>query len=167
MRRTARVAKIISGGQSGVDRAALDFAIANSMPYEGWCPRGGRAEDYGSPPGLLTDYAQLRETPSADPAQRTAWNVRDGDASLIVAVGGSVSKGTQLTEAIARRLSKPVIVIDAADKKAPGLLAAWLERLGDAVVLNVAGPRESESPGVYSKTLRLLASVLHEDEPAR
>lgn len=164
-----RIAKILSGGQSGVDRAALEFAIAHSIPYGGWCPRGGRAEDYGAPPGLLAVYACLKETPSADAAQRTEWNVADGDATLIVLAGGSVasSKGTQLTEVVARRLNKPVIVVDADDDGAPRRLASWLERLRDGVVLNVAGPRESESPGIYAKTLRLLASVLDEDESGR
>jgi hypothetical protein len=69
--------KIVSGGQSGVDRAALDVAIARGIPYGGWCPKGGWAEDMPAPPGLLAHYPHLRETPSADPAERTAWNVRD------------------------------------------------------------------------------------------
>lgn len=159
------IAKIISGGQSGVDRAALDFAIANSTPYGGWCPRGGWAEDYGAPPGLLADYAHLKETPSADAAQRTERNVADGDATLIIVDGDAyaASKGTRLTKDIADKLNKPVIVVDADDEEVPLRLALWLERLGDGVVLNVAGPRESESPGIYGKTLRLLASALSED----
>jgi hypothetical protein len=66
-----------SGGQSGVDRAALDVAIAHSIPYSGWCPLGGWAEDFPTPPGLLAAYPQLTETPSAETEQRTAWNVRD------------------------------------------------------------------------------------------
>jgi hypothetical protein len=72
--------KILSGGQTGVDRAALDVAIARAMPYGGWCPRGGWAEDFSDSPGLLATYPHLRETPSRDPAQRTDWNVRDADA---------------------------------------------------------------------------------------
>jgi hypothetical protein len=67
---------IVSGGQTGVDRAALDAAIANSIDYGGWCPRGGRAEDMRRAPGVLVRYPKLHETPLADPAQRTEWNVR-------------------------------------------------------------------------------------------
>jgi hypothetical protein len=74
--------KVTSGGQSGVDRAALDAAIACGVDYGGWCPRGGWAEDFPQPPGLLANYPRLIETPSADPAQRTEWNVRDANAIL-------------------------------------------------------------------------------------
>ncbi len=76
--------KIISGGQSGVDRAVLDVAVERDIAYAGWCPKGGWAEDLPNPPGLLATYPQLKETPLADPAQRTEWNVRDADACMIV-----------------------------------------------------------------------------------
>ena len=72
--------KLLSGGQSGVDRAVLDVALARGIAYGGWCPKGGWAEDCPTPPGLLTKYPRLKETPLADPAQRTEWNVRDADA---------------------------------------------------------------------------------------
>jgi hypothetical protein len=71
--------RIVSGGQTGVDRAALDVAVALGMPYCGWCPRGGWAEDMPEPPGVLARYPRLEETPSEDPAQRTRWNVRDSE----------------------------------------------------------------------------------------
>jgi hypothetical protein len=73
--------KIISGGQSGVDRAALDVAIERGMEWGGWCPKGGWAEDFPNPPGLLPHYPHLRETPEPHPLQRTEWNVRDSDAT--------------------------------------------------------------------------------------
>src|ERR1700744_6191338 len=76
--------KIISGGQSGVDRAALDAALAHGIDYGGWCPKGGWAEDFPDPPGLLAKYPSLQETPLSEPAQRTEWNVRDADACLIL-----------------------------------------------------------------------------------
>jgi len=63
--------KLISGGQSGVDRAVLDVAEAYGITYGGWCPKGGWAEDFPQPPGLLARYPNLKETPFADPAQRT------------------------------------------------------------------------------------------------
>ena len=92
--------KLISGGQSGVDRAVLDVAIERSIPYAGWCPKGGWAEDFPNPPGLLANYPQLKETPLAGPAQRTEWNVRDADACMIAvdAAGVDVSAGTALAQ---------------------------------------------------------------------
>jgi hypothetical protein len=72
--------KLLSGGQSGVDRAVLDVALARGIAYGGWCPKGGWAEDFPKPPGVLAKYPQLAETPLVDPAQRTEWNVRDADA---------------------------------------------------------------------------------------
>ena len=105
---------IISGGQSGVDRAALDVAIARGIAYDGWCPKGGWAEDLAVPPGLLARYPLLRETPSADPAERTEWNVRVADACLILVDEGGIaaSKGTALAEQLAARYGKPLKVID-------------------------------------------------------
>ena len=75
--------RIRSGGQTGVDRAALDAAVLTGRPYEGWCPKGGWAEDFLHPPGLLTKYPHLRETPSKSPEQRTEWNVRDSAATVV------------------------------------------------------------------------------------
>jgi hypothetical protein len=97
--------KLLSGGQSGVDRAVLDVAIERGIDYGGWCPKDGWAEDSPKPPGLLAKYPKLKETPLPDPAQRTEWNVRDADACMIViAAGGlAVSKGTALAEELAHR----------------------------------------------------------------
>src|ERR1700730_7354242 len=75
--------RIRSGGQTGVDRAALDAAVLKGRPYEGWCPKGGWAEDFLRPPGLLTIYPHLMETPSESPEQRTDWNVRDSAANIV------------------------------------------------------------------------------------
>ena len=100
--------KIISGGQTGVDRAALAVAIERGMSWGGWCPKGGWAEDFPHPPGLLFKYPALRETPCARPEQRTEWNVRDSDAILIIAdpKGLSVSKGTRCAKECADRYGK-------------------------------------------------------------
>src|SRR6202167_3351570 len=89
--------KLISGGQSGVDRAVLDVAEACGTNYGGWCPKGGWAEDFPQPPGLLARYPNLKQTPLADPAQRTEWNVRDADACMILidAAGTDASAGTR------------------------------------------------------------------------
>ena len=115
--------KLLSGGQSGVDRAVLDVALARGIAYGGWCPKGGWAEDFAAPPGLLAKYPHLKETPLADPAQRTEWNVRDADACLIVvdAGGVEVSAGTMLAGDLAQRYRKPLLVVDLRE---PAILTA-------------------------------------------
>ncbi len=127
--------RIVSGGQTGVDRAALDVAIALRVPYGGWCPRGGWAEDLARPPGLT-------ETPSADPAQRTRWNVRDSDATVILTAGQVVSAGTALALAGAMELGRPLAVIDTLAPET-GLedARALLTAIPGDSALNVAGPR--------------------------
>src|SRR5262245_42401594 len=143
---------IISGGQTGVDRGALDAAIALGIPYGGWCPKGGWAEDMPSPPGLLAHYPALRETSSADPSERTELNVRDRDATLLLTsrVGLGVSQGACLTVEIARALGRPFRVLDVENGASLNAASEWLASLeGSAAVINVAGPRESEAPGLH------------------
>ena len=96
--------KIISGGQTGADRAALDFAIKHRVPHGGWCPAGRLAED-----GPIASRYQLNETPSLDPAQRTEWNVRDSDATVIFSLTPILHGGTKLTEEFAHVYGKPVL----------------------------------------------------------
>lgn len=154
---------MVSGGQSGVDRAALDFAISRGIPYGGWCPRGGWAEDRPSAPGLLAAYPALRETPSADPAERTRWNVRDSDATLILELpthGGSA--GTEATEAAAAELGRALLRLRVQELRgaAPGVPARverWAAGLPERFTLNVAGPRQSEAIGdAYASALLAL-----------
>jgi hypothetical protein len=158
--------KLLSGGQSGVDRAVLDVAIERGFDYGGWCPKGGWAEDFPNPPGLLANYPQLKETPLADPAQRTEWNVRDADACLIViAAGGfAVSKGTTLAEELAHRHRKPLVVVDLGDPEPVERAALWLRvqqrRVGDDLVLAIGGPRESEAPGIYASATAFIHALL-------
>jgi hypothetical protein len=158
--------RITSGGQSGVDRAALDVAIERGLPWGGWCPKGGWAEDFPEPPGLLVQYPNLRETPLADPAQRTEWNARDADAVLVIvdADGLAVSGGTRHGHDWARQHGRPLLAVDAGDPRAPARAAAWLGKLirtfGPDLTLTIGGPRESEAPGIYGKARALLASVL-------
>jgi len=145
--------KIVSGGQTGVDRAALDAAIALALPYGGWCPQGGWAEDLPTPPGLLARYPGLQETPSSEPAERTEGNVRDSDRTLILvdARGLAVSQGTALTRRLAERYGRPHLVVDVDRADAADRIAAWLDQTGNDLTLNVAGPRESNAPGIYEK----------------
>jgi hypothetical protein len=137
----AAVLKVVSGGQTGVDRAALDAARAAGLPCGGWCPRGRLAEDGPIDPGY-----PLIETPEADYAQRTEWNVRDSDGTLVLA-RGQASGGTALTIALARRHGKPLLVVDLAQDPLPAEVTRWIEDRG-LHVLNVAGPRESQRPGI-------------------
>jgi len=154
----AKIARIISGGQTGVDRAALDAARFAGIPICGWCPRGGWAEDLPAPPGLLSMYPELIETESAGVEQRTKLNVRDSHATLIIAVGPrDISSGTAFTIDIAKLYRRPYFV---ADNAAADDIAAWLCTLGEELTLNIAGPRESKSPGIYEKSYRLLKKLL-------
>ena len=158
--------KLLSGGQSGVDRAVLDVAVGRGVDYGGWCPEGGWAEDFPAPPGLLAKYPKLAETPLADPAQRTEWNVRDADACIIMldAGGMTVSKGTALAEELARRYRKPLLIVDLGAPEPVEHAALWLRvqqrRLGAALALAIGGPRESEAPGIYAKAHAVMAAVL-------
>src|SRR5215471_7567840 len=99
--------RIVSGGQTGVDRAALDAALELGVPCGGWCPRGRAAED-----GPIDDRYPLHETPSRDVEQRTEWNVRDSDGTLILNRGPELTGGTLLTQRVAQRDRKPWMVID-------------------------------------------------------
>jgi hypothetical protein len=144
---------LVSGGQTGVDRAALDVAMGWGIPCGGWCPAGRRAED-----GPIDPRYPLRETPSADPAQRTEWNVRDSDGTLLLGSAAD-SPGTRLTQDVARRFGRPVYAArldDAADADA---FRGWLS-IHKIRALNVAGPRESESPGAYAAACAWLRAVL-------
>ena len=145
--------KIVSGGQTGVDRAALDVALELGIECGGWCPAGRAAED-----GPIDPRYPLRVTPSADPAQRTAWNVRDSDATLILA-SNAASPGTDLAVAAARRLRRPLYTFHAGSPEDVGAFRRWLQ-VYRVRTLNVAGPRESESPGIYAEAKRILTALL-------
>lgn len=152
--------RIVSGGQSGVDRAALDVALGRRLDFGGWCPRGGWAEDFPDPPGVLEKYPQLTETPGDDPSQRTRWNVRDADATLIlVTTEMGASAGSAFTRACALSLAKPHLVIDLRARDALPEAREWIGRIAPAT-LNIAGPRESEAPGVYRAARRFLEILL-------
>jgi hypothetical protein len=153
---------ILSGGQTGVDRAALDVAIEKGLAYRGWCPRGGSAEDLPEPPGLLARYPHLRETPEADPAERTRWNVRDCDRLLVLTdnSGITVSKGTELARDVALKRERPCLVLDLDAGDTLEQARAFLgEGEGDMAIC-IAGPRESEALGIYAKARAVLRQVL-------
>ena len=143
------VQQIVSGGQTGVDRAALDVALELGLPCGGWCPKGRKAED-----GPIPSRYPLQETLSDDYAQRTEWNVRDSDGTLIVN-WGELAGGTAQTMDLAARLRKPCLVLDLATPPAASAVRAWL--LAHQIqVVNVAGPRESKCPGIYASASQFL-----------
>lgn len=144
--------KVVSGGQTGVDRATLDWACSHRIPHCGWCPQGRRASD-----GTLSLKYQLRETESAGYRQRTKLNVQDSDATLIFNMG-ELDGGSLQTLQFAERMAKPHLVVQL-DQGIPDELAAriteWL--IADKFnTLNVAGPREEKRPGIYALTLSVL-----------
>jgi len=153
------VAYVRSGGQTGADRGGLDAARMSDVPICGWCPPGGLAEDYPEPPGLLAEYPELVEGASSGYVERTAWNVRDSHATLIVAPDGIPPRGgTEMTRIFAERFGRPVMVVSGPDEASTVL--DWLRGVGRGLTLNVAGPRESKSPGVYEITRDVVHAVL-------
>jgi predicted Rossmann-fold nucleotide-binding protein len=150
--------EIWSGGQTGVDRAALDAALELGYATGGWIPKGRRAEDGAVP---LT-YAVLREAVTADYDERTRLNVRDTDATLVMS-WGEPGGGTRETSRIARELGRPLLITDleAADAATiAGQVRDWLASLGQVDRLNVAGPRASHAPLAYERAREALMMVL-------
>ena len=139
------IKKIVSGGQAGVDRAALDAAIDSGIPVGGWCPKGRRAED-----GRIDLSYPLKETPSESYIQRTEWNVRDSDATLII-YRSKMSGGTLATWELARKYERPCIPFDLKAE-----MPTEVQFPDTVTVLNVAGPRESQNPGIYKAAYELL-----------
>ena len=147
------ITRLVSGGQTGVDRAALDAALDLGLPCGGWCPRGRLAED-----GPIDPRYPLQETPTAEYPQRTAWNVRDSDGTLVL-TRGRPRGGTALTVALAREQGRPVLVLDLSRRPDPDRVVEWA-RAEAVSVLNVAGPRESQQPGIQEEARRLLVVAL-------
>lgn len=145
---------ILAGGQTGVDRAALDWAISHGIAHGGWCPRGRTAHD-----GPLPERYQLNETEAIGYSQRTRMNVRDADATLIIHHGLLVG-GTRLTLRFADEMEKPVELIDLS-KDWPSQtiqVQAWWTGL-NLHSLNMAGPSEDRVPGIYGLSLEFLQQL--------
>jgi hypothetical protein len=152
----ALITKVVSGGETGADRAAVDFAISHHLTYGGWVPRNGWAEDLREPPGLLALYDQFVPTQSADPGVRTTLNVRDSTATLVLTPPIAASPGVTQTLQMANVLKRPIVVIDPRAVDADTLLQEFLDALVMGAILNVAGPRESEVPSLYQAVTELL-----------
>jgi 3-methyladenine DNA glycosylase AlkC len=145
--------KLISGGQTGVDRAALDVALDRKLDCGGWCPAGRKAED-----GRIPAHYPLRETEAKTYAQRTRFNVRDSDGTLILC-RGPLTGGTGLTAETAMQTGKPLLVIDLHQKLDLSRIEKWIAR-HKIKALNVAGPRESTQPGIYREAAALLRRLV-------
>jgi len=145
--------KIISGGQTGVDRAALDAALSLGIPHGGWCPLGRWAED-----GPIPSCYLLRETDSPDPAVRTERNVLESDGTLIL-YRERLRGGTKLTFQLAQRHGRPCLLVDLDAPLEDEQVRRWLVEQG-IKILNVAGPRESQCPGISALAEAFLFRVL-------
>jgi len=133
--------KIVSGGQTGADRAALDWAIANDLPHGGWCPRGRLAED-----GIIPAFYRLKETVSTEYEVRTERNIWDSDGTVIFTIGAELSGGSRDTAAIATRLNKPWMHLSKKEAIDPVEELRLFIRKNQVKVLNVAGTRASKEP---------------------
>ena len=148
---------LISGGQTGVDRAALDWAIDNQLSHGGWCPKGRKAED-----GPLHPRYQLQETTQIAYPIRTRLNVESADATLII-YRPPMGSGTGLTVRIISEVGRPSMKFEL-DEDDPGRIQAFLDRHQPGI-LNIAGPRESGCPGIYAATMKLFDEVFGKTSP--
>jgi hypothetical protein len=156
-KRSLPVEKIVSGGQTGVDRAALDVALELDIPCGGWCPQGRSAED-----GQIPARYPLQETEGRKYKFRTSLNVRDSDATLILNLG-PLEGGTGLTKILAVKLRRPYLVVDLDAEQDMQELQHWLME-NNVQVLNVAGPRESKRPGIHQTAVDFLKKLLSGEE---
>ena len=152
-----RVKKIISGAQTGADRAALDFAIAYEIPYGGWVPAGRKAED-----GILSDQYAVWEMADGGYQERTEKNVMDSDGTLIFS-HGELNGGSRLTRDYAEKHQKPFLHIDFSHTLAFDAaidINDWIAE-HDIQILNVAGPRASKDPEIYQSVFKILETVFY------
>ena len=154
------IQRIISGGQTGADRAALDWAIANNIQQGDWCPAGRRAED-----GVIPDLYCLRETPQRDYRQRTKWNVRDSDATLIITPTAELTGGSLFTQEWAQKISRPCLHVFRCNEW-PEWIRIFFET-NSIAILNVAGPRSSGAPGIEQFVHEVLDEMLAKSSKKR
>ncbi len=155
--RAMKLKQIVSGGQTGADRAAFDAAIEANFEIGGWVPAGRFAED-----GVISQrYPNLRETASRDVSERTKRNILDSNATLVV-THGPVVGGTKLTRDYANEIGKPCKLVDldhTSEAAALEEIRGWIESR-EISILNVAGPRESEDPEIYQAVFKLITRLL-------
>lgn len=155
-----KIEKIISGGQTGADRAALDFALERNIPIGGFVPKARLAEDGRIP----EKYKNLEETESGDPAARTALNIKNSDATLILS-NGALKGGSKLTLEFAEKYRKPFLHVDLSILKmddAARETKRWLASLRCGA-LNIAGARASEDAEIYARTKEFLTELFESE----
>lgn len=153
----SHIQKIVSGGQTGVDRAALDVALELCIPCGGWCPKGRKAED-----GPIDIRYPLKETHSGNYRIRTERNVRESDGTLIF-TWRKPRGGTALTIKFAQKYKRPYLVVDLSEGGDPETVRKW-RKINKIKLLNIAGLRESELPGIYHRTVEFLQEVFEEEK---
>jgi hypothetical protein len=154
------ITKIVSGGQTGADRGGLKAAIALGISIGGWVSKGRRAED-----GEVPEIYPLMETPSRDYPQRTEWNVRDSDVTVIFSWGDVFSRGSMLTKSLADKYAKPSCVVNLKgmdDREAAKIVAEFI-RKNKPKILNIAGTRESKAPGIEARVEHIMLLVFSFD----
>jgi hypothetical protein len=154
MSQTILPISIVSGGQTGADRAALDWAIENELLHGGWCPKGRLAED-----GLIPEQYQLKETPSSEYLQRTEWNTRDSDGTVVFSIAPKLTGNSKRTVEFAQKHKKPVIHISSKTAEPGKVLGEFIQK-HQIHTLNVAGPRGSKEPEVAEFVKRVLDAAL-------
>ncbi len=153
------ITKIISGGQTGADRAGLDVALANDFPHGGWCPKGRKAED-----GPIDAKYEVTETPSANYLQRTEWNVRDTDGTIVFTIAKEITGGSMRTVEFARKHNKPCLHVSKESTKQPESEVKEFIKQHDIKLLNFAGSRESKEPGINEWVKHVLNRALFSTE---
>ena len=155
------IPKIISGGQTGADQAALDWALSHNLPCGGWCPKGRKAED-----GIIAAKYPLKEFSSSSYIQRTEWNVRDSDGTIVLSITATLSGGSKKTLELTRKHRKPYLHIHAGQTNAVDRLRTFLAE-NVIQTLNVAGPRESKEPSVAQFVVETLDRVFGTSDRAK
>ena len=150
------IEKIISGGQTGVDQAALDIAIKFNIPHGGWCPKGRIAEN-----GMIPLKYLLTETESSDYSIRTKLNIRDSDGTLILVPENlaKITSGTMMTIQVAKEKEKPYFIAELAEAQNIQSIVDWVYE-NNIKILNVAGPRESHYPGINQLSVKFLEKII-------
>ena len=152
------IEKLISGGQTGADIAALDVGLRHEFPHGGWCPKGRRSLE-----GPIPARYNLFETPSESYLQRTEWNVRDSHGTVVFTLAAEATGGSLRTIGFAKKHGKPCLHVSSACYEA----ALTLQRFGAEhriKILNVAGSRESKEPGIHAWVAQVLEDAYFWDK---